>query len=177
MRKMAKEVGVSENTIRRIVHEDLRAKSRARTKKHLINGQTKIKRLERSKALLNMLKGTRPLIFFTDEKVFSVNSLSNSRHDRYISKERPENVPGKVKYTFRTKHPVSVMVFALVVSDGKRMPPVFIQSGMKIDANMYLEVLQNKVKPWIEANYSPEIRYIFQQDGAPTHTAKKPKIG
>lgn len=173
MRRMAREAGVSEKTIRRIVHEDLGAKSRARTKKHLINGQTMVKRFQRSKVLLTVLKGGQLIIFFTDEKVFTIDSTSNSRHDRYISKERPDNVPDNVKYTFRSKHPASVMVFGLVASDGKKMPPVFIQSGMRINAEMYLEILRNHVKPWIEANYPPGTRYVFQQDGAPAHTAKK----
>ena len=38
-------------------------------------------------------------------------------------------VPEHVKYTFKTKHPASVMMFGLISSDGLKMLLVFIKSG------------------------------------------------
>jgi hypothetical protein len=120
------------------------------------------------------LKDGKDVIFFTDEKVFDLDSVSNSRLDRYLSSQKSSEVPENVKFKFQTKHPQSVMVFGLVASDGKKMPPFFWPKGTKINADAYIDVLQNVVLPWIKRNYrSPDIRYIFQQDGAPCHTAKK----
>ena len=49
MRKRAKELSVSEHTIRNVVRKGLKAKSRARIKKHLVSPSVKEKRFERSK--------------------------------------------------------------------------------------------------------------------------------
>ena len=38
---------------------------------------------------------------------------------------------------------------------------------------MYIDILEKSVKPWIKSNYPPDINYVFQQDGAPAHAAKK----
>ena len=171
MRKMAKEAGVSDFTIRKVVKEDLKAKSRARTKRQLITRNQKEARLERSKKLLQILKRGMPVILFTDEKEFTVDSAPNRRNDRYISRENPKDVPDNVKHTFQTKHPASVMMFGLVSSDGKKMPPVFFKKNEKVTKEVYLKVLKNHVKPWIDSNYTKEANIVFQQDGAPAHTS------
>jgi inhibitor of nuclear factor kappa-B kinase subunit alpha len=173
IRQIAREVGIEEKTARMICKQDVKVKSRARVKKHLINQVSKEKRLERSRKLLNILKDKKPIIFFTDEKVFDLDSVSNSRLDRYLSSKKVEKVPDKIRFKYQTKHPQSVMVFGLVASDGKKMDPFFWPKGTKINADAYIDVLSNVVKPWIEANYPPEVDYAFQQDGAPCHTANK----
>ena len=173
MRKVAKDLSISEKTVRRIVKEDLGFKSRARTAKQLISAETKVKRFERCKKLINKMKRGVPIILFTDEKVFTVDQVSTSRNDRYISPLASSEVPGHIKHVFKTKHPASVMVFGLVASDGKKMDPVFIASGTKINSDEYIRILEKIVKPWIVKNYHPDTKIVFQQDGAPAHTSKK----
>ena len=56
MMKMAKELSVSKHTIKNVVRKDLKTKSRARIKKHMISTSGKEKRFERSKKLLSLLK-------------------------------------------------------------------------------------------------------------------------
>ena len=142
-------------------------------KRHLINRDQKAKRWVRSEVLLNVIKHKPPVIFITDEKLFWVDRVSNSRHDRYISSLKAEEVPDNIRYTFKTKHPAALMVFCLVASDGNKMPPVFIDQGLKITADIYINILKNHVKLWIEATYPANTKYIYQNDGAPAHTAKK----
>lgn len=84
-----------------------------------------------------------PVTLFSDEKNFYVNSVTNSRTDRYISTKGPQDVEASIKLSFRTKHPASVMVFGLVSSDGKKMPPVFIKQGLKVNTDVYLGILNN----------------------------------
>ena len=103
------------------------AKSRARGKRQILNETSKAKRVARSWKLLQISKKSKPVIFLTDEKLFCIDRASNSRPDRYISNQRPEDVPEHIRFTFKTKHPAFVMVFGLVASDGKKMPPVFIE--------------------------------------------------
>lgn len=173
IRKMASELDVSVTSMRRIIKDDLNMKSRARIKVPLLTQAQKYTRLQRSKVLINDLKHAAQgrVILFSDEKIFNVDAHSNRRNDRWIGNDAT-NAPDAVRYTNCTKHPASVMVFGLIASDGKKMPPVFIPSGVRINAEAYLEILCTKVKPWVEANY-PDRNYVFQQDGAPAHTAKK----
>ena len=81
MRKMAKELSGSENTNRNVVKYDMKAKSRAKSKRHLITEEFKAKQVERSKKLLSIHKKGQPIILFSDEKCFTVDSVSNNRTD------------------------------------------------------------------------------------------------
>lgn len=173
MRKMAKEANVSEKTVRRVIKYDLKAKSRARVKRHLITDRIKEARLDRCKKLRSELKKRPAVILFTDEKLFTVDSVSNSRTNRYISPKKASDVPDNIRFTFRTKHPAGVMVFGLVASDGRKMDPVFIKEGLKVNTDVYLEILKDHVLPWITSTYDEETNVVFQQDGAPAHTSKK----
>lgn len=173
MRKMAKEVNVGRSTVHRIVRKDLNMKSRARVKVPLLTEAHREARLERSRKLLNSLKHRAAgcAILFSDEKIFTVDGYSNRRNDRWIGDD-PAKTSEAARYASTTKHPASVMVFGLVSSDGKKMPPVFVPSGVRINTEVYIDILAQKVKPWIEANY-PDGTYVFQQDGAPCHTSRK----
>jgi transposase len=174
MRKVAKDLDISERTIRRIVKVNLGAKSRARIAKQLISSDAKTKRLERAKKLLSRLKRGAQITLFSDEKVFTIDQASSSRSDRYISQLPVPEVPDNIKHVSKTKHPASVMVFGLVSSDGKKMPLVFIPNGIKINTEEYIRILKDHVKPWIEANYDLQnTKIVFQQDGAPAHTSKR----
>jgi hypothetical protein len=82
-------------------------------------------------------------------------------------------VPDHVRFKFQTKNPQNMMVFGLVASDGKTMPPFFWPKGTKVNTDEYIKVLEDVVKPWILANYGPHQKYIFQQDGAPCHTSNR----
>ncbi|CAJ0939812.1 unnamed protein product, partial [Mesorhabditis belari] len=64
------------------------------------------------------------------------------------------------------------MVWAGVTADGKT-PLVFVQPGVKIDQNYYeKEILMRHMKPWADNHFSGA-PWIFQQDSAPAHRAKK----
>ena len=47
------------------------------------------------------------------------------------------------------------MVFAAIASDGKVMPPHFIEAGLKINTAEYLKILKNDLMPWIRRNNDP----------------------
>jgi hypothetical protein len=63
-----------------------------------------------------------------------------------------------------------VMVLGVEASDGKKCLIIFIPDGEKVTANSYQALLRRHVMPWLSATY-PEGNYVFQQDGAPAHTA------
>jgi hypothetical protein len=62
------------------------------------------------------------------------------------------------------------MVFRLAASDGKKMPLVFIKNGVRINTDVYLNVLIRHIKPRLKANY-PLGNYVIQQDSAPSQKA------
>ena len=64
------------------------------------------------------------------------------------------------------------MVLGVLSSEGHVMPPHFFEAGLKVNTDVYLDVLANVVKPWMDgvAGGRP---YTFQQDGAPAHTSKR----
>jgi hypothetical protein len=174
MRQMARELNIHKKQVREVVKLDLKAKSRARIKKHLVSQASKEKRLKKLKILVNMLKEkSHPVILFSKKKVFDVDSVSNSWMDRFLSADKFKDVPEHVKFKFQTKHPASVVMFGLVVYNGKKMPPFFFSVGTKINSDVYIKLLEKVVKPWIKRNYSLAGNYVQQQDGAPCHTSWK----
>ncbi|XP_062541178.1 uncharacterized protein LOC134209203 [Armigeres subalbatus] len=173
MRKMAKEHGISDFTVRKIVKEDCGAKSRARKKTHMITNRIRELRVERCQKILNFLKRKNPVILFTDESMFTVDPVSNSRTDRYISSLPVKDVADEYKNVYLTKHPASVIVFGLVASDGKKMDPVFIPEGDKVNTEVYIGILSKYVLPWIKKQYGSKPNVVFQQDGAPCHTSNR----
>ena len=173
IRKLAKEAGISKTTMQRLVKDDLKCSSRARVKRHLVTDRIKQLRLERSKRLVSSLKKKHTIIVFSDEKMFTIDPVSNTRTDRFISPKIIEDVPENVKFKFTTKHPAGVMVFGAVASNGLKMPPVFIKAGLKVNTDVYMNILKDHVLPWMKTNFGAHQHVIFQQDGAPCHTSKR----
>ena len=172
IRKMARELKMADGTLRNGL-KTLGIKSRAKSKRFLLTEKLRASRLERAKKVLGVLKKKKPVLMFTDEKYFTVDPVSNSRHDRFLSPLKVQDVPDHVKFVTQTKHPAQVMMFGLVASDGKKMPPVFLPSGLRMNAKEYIShVLEPHVLPWISANYDNPRDPVFVQDGAPCHTAK-----
>ena len=168
MCKMASELDVDPSTVRMAIHDDLGLKSYARTPRHLLTESMKARRLERSKKVLSYLKQHGSTVkVFSDEKIFTVDAVVNRRNNRYLAGSIAE-----VKGSFQTKHPAQVMVLGVVASDGKKMPPYFFKPGERVGADVYYKVLRYNVLPWLKTNY-PKGKYVWTQDGAPCHTAKK----
>ena len=78
--------------MRKLVTEDLGLKSFKRTKAHNLNDSIRAKGLERCKALLQRFApGSEEQILFSDEKIFTVEEVTNSQNDRILSK-RSRNI-------------------------------------------------------------------------------------
>jgi hypothetical protein len=95
---------------------------------------------------------------FSDKKLFMVDQAHNRRNDRFIVDQGTPAIPVN-----RTKHPVSVMVLGVVCSDSRKLPPIFIPAGLKVNTNAYLSLLETELLPWLKKTY-PQGNYIFQQD-------------
>ncbi len=171
MRKMANESNISENTMRRIVKDDLKMKPFTLQKRQVLTEATKVKRLTRAKHLLSRIrKGTLKNVVFTDEKIFTVETFQNRHNDKVLARDISK-VPTNQKTVFRIQHPASVMVWAGITAEGKA-PLVFVPPGVKVNAQFYIKsVLEEAVLPWSREMFKNE-PWTFMQDGAPSHTAK-----
>ncbi|UYV78053.1 hypothetical protein LAZ67_15003314 [Cordylochernes scorpioides] len=169
MRAIAKEMDVGSMTIVRTIHEDLGLKSYALRKGQLLTENMKNNRKGKAAALLNSLKHDSfgMLRFFFDEKNFEVDQKVNPRNDRWICKD-----PSEIPVVMHTKFPASVMVLGVISSEGDVMPPHFFEKGLRMNADTYINVLETVVKPWMDMVASGR-KYVFQQDSAPAHKAKK----
>ena len=121
MRKMSKELSVSEHTIRIVFKYDLKASLElGPTDTSLLKNSRPNKR---SKKPLSIFKKDQPIILFSGEILFTVDSESNCRIDCYISTSKPEDFSDSIRFKYRSKPPVSVMMF--VASNGLKIRPVF----------------------------------------------------
>ncbi len=66
------------------------------------------------------------------------------------------------------------MMFGLVSSEGKKMNLVFLDLGLRLDPELYIEqVLVPHMLSLVLKNNPYHEEYIFMQDGAPCNTSKK----
>ena len=79
---MAKEHKISEQTMRRLVKDNLKKKSLKIQKKQSLSQAQKIKRGNRSSLLLNELcHGMAGEVVWSDEKIFTVETAHNRQND------------------------------------------------------------------------------------------------
>lgn len=82
-RKMAIQMNVSSTTMSRALKVDLGLKALKRGKQHLLTARQVKNRLARSRALIKRYAGEKwKRIFFTDEKIFTVEAKYNKQNDR-----------------------------------------------------------------------------------------------
>ena len=56
--------------------------------------------------------------------------------------------------------------------NGEKYAPVWFPPGSRPITAAYKDVLVTKILPWVR-KITRNANYVFQQDGAPAHTAKK----
>uniref|UniRef100_A0A6P4F0R8 Uncharacterized protein LOC108045962 n=1 Tax=Drosophila rhopaloa TaxID=1041015 RepID=A0A6P4F0R8_DRORH len=159
--QMAKELKISDRSIRRILKNDLKVKPYKIQKAHDLTSKQRQVRLERAKELLRLAEsGQLPNIVFSDKNIFTIEQqFVNSQNDR-------------VNLTDRScENPPQIMVWAAVTADG-RSPIIFIEPGVKVNAQYYREsILKVALKPWADKHFGDR-PWTFQQDSAPSHKAR-----
>ena len=171
LRQMARDLHISDKSVRDIVHDRLNCHSYRLQKSYALAEETKETRVRRCRELLRRAADNRHLSFvFSDEKLFTVDAVYNRQNDRVLSQTIQEaNMRGRL--VSKKAHPASVMVSAFISSDGKS-PLVFVESGVKINQHYYLDkVLRMHLVPWLQSHFGNR-PYTFQQDSAPAHKAR-----
>ena len=171
MNKMAKVIGVSKNTVWRAIREDLCLFSYKHRKTQLVPKRARPKRVRRGKMILDWrAKNPDTVVIWTDEKSWDVDSTKNQQNNRYLA-YCVEEVPEK----HCTQKPASAMMLGIISSDGKTMPPLWIDRNAKVDSPVYIELLK-KVRKWLDETYGNHTPWVFMQDGAPSHTSQETQM-
>lgn len=171
MRKMARELGISNERVQNIVKNKLKLRPYKIARAHFLNEPMKAKRLTKAQRMLRLVGGGRlERILFTDEKIFTVEPIHNRQnHRQLLRKGQQKSVTAKLAH--RSHFPLSVMVWAGICATGKT-PLVFIPRNVKINAVEYQQrVLRGVVEPWSMEHFGQN-GFTLQQDWAPAHSAR-----
>jgi len=164
---IARQLNVDNTTVRKCLEEDLRSKSyRIQTAQPWVEG-SKDKRLAKCVKLLSKYsRDDNMLWFFSDEKNFCQDQVFN-RQNRWLAMGSKDVVK-----LMKTELEDTVTVFGVISSDGDIMPPHIIETGVRVDTDVYLDVLSSVVFPWIEkvAHGRP---WVWQQDKSQCHVSDK----
>lgn len=171
LRGMARSIGISDWSVRKIVKRQLGYRSYKISKAQLLTEQMKLNRLKKCRKMKRLAAaGRHQMILFTDEKLFSIQQAHNSQNDRQVLPDGPEHNQHK-EFVSRSHFPASVMVWAGVTATGKT-PLVFVEKGVKINAKVYQDtILKAVVDPWAKRHFK-KTPWTLQQDWAPAHSAK-----
>lgn len=165
-RKLAKELDISERSVRRILKHDLGCLPYKKRIEPKLTDEQKLKRVKFSNWVRHHFKKEETMkILFTDEKIFDLNGIYNSQNDRIwaVSRSDADQTVGiKSIQKFRIK----VMVWLGVCSQGVT-PLIIIESGT-IDHQRYIEKILPVAKEFGDKVLGTQ--WTFQQDGARPHT-------
>ena len=119
MRKMAKDMGVNRESLRKVVREDLGLKSLKRKTAHHLTPTLRQKQVEICKGLLQRLASDDVnKIPFSDEKLFTVEEATNRQNDRILA-TTSKDIPEELKYIDRAQKPLTIMVWGGVTADSR----------------------------------------------------------
>lgn len=170
-RQIARTIGICEGSVRNIAKYDLTLSSFKRMPVQVINEATRMKRFTRSKAMLRRLTVQKSkCTFFTDEKIFYLNPPVNRQNNCVWSVGKKREVDPKRLLVQRAKFSPHIMVSAGISYAGKGRLH-FVADKAKINADYYVTSLLPKLIEDCETLMPGN--FIFQQDGAPAHTARK----
>ena len=171
IRKLSRDHSVGVTTMHRLVKEDLGLKSLKKTEVPMLTRAAKQRRLDRAATLLHTIEATgTDNVVYSDEKQFCISQQLNRQNDRVLAPSR-NDIPAGVAAVERQKSAASVMVWA-AVSAGWKSELVFLPQGTKITAAIYQEHVLNGPVLNAARNQFRRQKWIFTQDGAPSHTAQ-----
>ena len=125
---------------------------------------------KRATALLRRFKvRDTKRVFFTDEKNFYLNPPVSNQNNRVWSRGKKVDVRPSRLLVQREKFAKHIMVSAGVCFGGKGRLH-FIDEKAKVNAQYYLRRLLPQLIE--DCNQLMPVGFIFQQDGAPAHTAR-----
>ncbi|RWS26341.1 uncharacterized protein B4U80_07228 [Leptotrombidium deliense] len=169
-RMMANKLRMKHTTVRYHIQHTLNKKVVNKPKCHAVTEATIEKRHKRSWSMYMRLRRDRYKKYITtDEALFYLSEYDGQSRIQYISRGQSRKFLEVYKNRKKSK---GVMVWCGISVNGA-LKPIFVEPGVKINADYYVNhVLKPFLKRDIKRLY-PDMDYVFHQDSAPSHTAKK----
>ena len=171
MRQMARDLHVSESSMRRLITKDMRLKSLRKRHVHSLNTIQRQKRKTRARKLL--CKGRRvgwDRIWWSDEKMFACNQVWNKQNTRLIASSVKALDP-EHRFVQKKQGGPKVMVW-IAFSSHTKSRIIAIPSGSKMNSEVYQEQILEKEVRRAGTKYFNGRPWLYQQDGAPSHTSR-----
>lgn len=170
-RQIAKVLHIHRSSVQRIIRNELHLRSFKKVPLHSLNAAQKQQRLEKSRALLRLPASSLKKIIFTDEKNFTLSAPRNSQNDRVNGMGTKAAISISRLQRQQEQFSQHVMVSAGVSYRGKTRLH-FVEPGVKVNADYYSNTLlrQGLIPDCVQL--FPDRNFIFQQDSAPSHTAR-----
>ncbi|CAF1428140.1 unnamed protein product, partial [Rotaria sp. Silwood1] len=169
-RYLAKSFGVSSETMRRIIKDDLNLRVYRITTQPKLTDDHRKRRVSFASWVRKFLrKEDHRKILFTDEKYFSVEGVFNRKNERVYAVSRLEadeqgGINEKSKYSKR------IMVWLGASKNGLTSPIIF-EPGETLSHKNYIEVLLPHAQSEGERLLGED--FIYQQDNATPHVHRK----
>ena len=143
-----------------------------RTKAQNLTEKDHHKRTARAKGMLRYFtRGKLQKTFFSDESIFTAEGRYNAHNDVFCAREkRKGEVDEERLHHGKSSFPQSVMVSPSISNLGKTSL-YLIERGVKVDSEYYCQSLLSQMILEMTA-LSGNGNFIFQQDGARSHTSK-----
>lgn len=171
-RKISQNLGISLGSVHNIVRTDLKLKAFKRISSSRKTPNVKQKRKTRSRKLLDKFSHNDvKRIVFTDEKDFSLEVPINKKNN-VVYGTKKSDIPLSRLYHEENRFSKKVMVSAGVSWNGKTSIHFIDTNTAKVNADRYLGLLENDLLPDCRELHRRG-NFIFQQDGATSHTANK----
>ena len=139
--------------MRRVIMDDLQLNPYKKQSVQVISESSKLESLDRGKLMLREMKPATTKIFIcSDKKMSTVVAVTNKQHYRVFALSSGDS-PANVWSQFRRKKPVCDIVWAADASDVSKSRLVFIDEGLKVNSQVYLDYLLKKVISWLTETF------------------------
>jgi len=172
-RKTARRIGISLGSVNTIIKNDLQMTYLKKSKVQSLTGANKLARFNHCHQLLRRFPASMTnFIWFTDEKLFTVETPRNAQNDCLYAPVGTHKKDVLACHLLRTQSNVSRSLMVSVGVSALGLTAIhFIDPGVKINGHYYRAVLQKR-------DLLPDIRefsdcYTFQQDSAPAYRARE----
>ena len=167
------ELDISRSSVRRIIDLDLELRPFKKQKVQKLSDNDMERRVQKCQTLLRIF--TREVLetaFFSDEKIFKVKQLYNSKNDVVYASKRIKKSEISEDRVIREQagFPKKLMV-SVGISKAGKTSIIFVEEGKTVDAKYYCEKIMKEMMPQMN-RLAKGKNYLFMQDGARAHTAR-----
>ncbi len=86
-----------------------------------------------------------------------------------------EDAPDDLHHVGVRQREAGVLFLGIIASDSKVGPSIWVPDGVKINAVAYRHILEEEVRPWIDANWAGDVGVVAGQHKRP-HGQRHPEV-